>query len=118
MGVDSLDTPLTITITGDNDADWLGEIEKKDVPEAVWGKALPPGSSPKASAKLLKDRVVGVNYISTEPHVPEGPGPINTKTAFTDVPVVPQPYPTLPLNQQPTPQGGVPAPGNAFNAIA
>ncbi|MCY0094901.1 DUF6603 domain-containing protein [Hoeflea ulvae] len=118
MGVDNLDTGLTITITGDHDADWEGVIDKQDVPEAIWGRPLAPGATPTASATLLPGRVVGLNDIVPEPHVPEGPPTIEIATAFTDVPVVPVPYPTLPLSQTPQTRGAVPAPGNAFASLA
>lgn len=118
MGVDTLDTALIITVAGDNDADWQGIVDKKDVPEAIWGKPLAPGAPPPASANLLADRVVGLNDIVPEPHVPDGPPAIDMITAFTDVPVVPTPYPILPLSQSPVAQGAVPAPGQAFAALA
>jgi hypothetical protein len=118
MGVDTLDTTLTITVAGDLDADWQGIVDTHDVPEAVWGKSLPPGAPPPAAANLLPDRVVGLNGIMPEPHTPDGPPTIDMVAAFTDVPVVPVPYPVLPLSQSPTPQGAVPAPGAAFAALA
>lgn len=117
MGVDSLDTGITITIAGDNDAVWQGVVDKQDVPEAVWGKPLAPGATPPASANLLNGRVVGLNGILPEPHTPDGPPAIDMVSAFTDVPVVDQPYPVLPLSQAPVAQGAVPAPGEAFAAL-
>lgn len=49
---------------------------------------------------------------------PKAPPAIDMAAAFTDVPVVPIPYPVLPLNQAPQAQGAVPAPGAAFAALA
>jgi hypothetical protein len=110
MGVSDLKTPLTITITGDLDADWAYTVQKSDVPEALWGKALPPGSTPQAAATLLLDRVIGVRNFMPQPHTPEGPPVIDIATAFGDVPVTPSPE-KLPLEQAPTPQGTIPTRG-------
>lgn len=119
MGVDHLDTTLTITIAGDSDADWQGVVDKHDVPEAMWGHPLAPGAPPPAAANLLAGRVVGLNDIVAEPHPPEGPPPITMASAFQDVSVLPPPdYPVLPLSQAPVAQGAVPAPGASFAAIA
>lgn len=110
MGVSNLQTPLTITVTGDQDADWEYDVLKSDVPEAVWGRALPPGATPPAAATLLLDRVTGLNNIVPEPHTPQGPPVIDMETAFTDVPVTQYPE-LLPFAHTPVPQGAVPQQG-------
>lgn len=113
MGIDDIQTPLTLTITGDNDADWEYTVLKQDVPEAMWGKALPPGGTPSASSNLLSDRVMGLTNVEPEKHVPEGPPVIDMKTAFTDVPVTQYPE-QLPFAHIPIPQGAVPAAADSF----
>ena len=110
MGVSDLQTPLTITISGDKDADWAHTVQKGDVPEAMWGRPLPPGSTPPASATLLPGRVTGLTNVEPQAHTPEGPPPIDMETAFTDVPVTQYPE-QLPFAHNPILQGAVPTQG-------
>lgn len=110
MGISDLQTPLTVTISGDLDADWEYTVKKGDVPEAMWGRALPPGSTPPASSTLLLDRVTGLTNIVPEAHTPEGPPVIDMDTAFTDVPVTQYPE-QLPFAHIPLVQGAVPTQG-------
>ncbi len=110
MGLSDLQTPLTITISGDTDADWQYTVQKGDVPEAMWGRALSPGATPPASANLLLDRVTGLTNVAPEAHPTEGPPTIDMEKSFADVPVTQFPEP-LPFAHHPTPQGAVPSQG-------
>jgi hypothetical protein len=107
MAVAAITSEISVTITGDVDAKWVCEVDQRDVPEAMWGKPVPAGSTPPPAANLLPDRLVGLKLVTTDPNPMFGPPQIDIEQAFTDIIVAAA---TLPLSQSPTPTGGVPDP--------
>jgi len=119
LGVDGASSEFTVTVTNSgsgsgnsvdlSDVDWEFEQVYGDLPDAIFGHSLPPGTTPHPSAKTT-NYMIGVVNVTPKSHTLTGPGAIDLKTAFTDIPVIQgfANYPDLPLSTTVEATGDVP----------
>ena len=119
MGINTSTSSLTLsmvyndqTTTEDLDKDWDWTIASKSVPEALWGAPIAQGGTPKAEAKTLPGRMMGLSGVGPSKIPMTGPpamlqaslaaAPINSFATDNDL---------LPLPQ--TAKGDSPTPASA-----
>lgn len=84
MGKENLDSTHTVKLSmvGDGEIDlakngWTVLERRRNVSEALWGKPIPSGKTPKPSAETVPDRLVGISVTAPDSKVGDTPGIIN-----------------------------------------
>lgn len=90
---------------------WQETPTQRDVSEALWGEPLPSKQTPPPDAKLLPNRLVGLNSIQIKPNAPVNPIVVDAMQALeyaiideneTGIPVfLPLSSTTAPVNAPP-----------------
>jgi hypothetical protein len=113
MGINCTDSSLTLSMMyedektlEDIDKKWDWTIAAKPVPDAMWGAPIAPGSTPKAEAKTLPGRMMGLSGIRPQKNPMTGPPPMPQSSLWSD-----------PINPKATDNDMLPLPQDAQKTI-